>query len=464
MDDLAFYNRVLTVAEISKNWQQAVDTTDQSLFLYYNFDEGPDPTVIKNHGTIGSQGDLYNGQVLGSTTYLETTSAAFLSVKPAIFSPGVPVIGASSSLPIVFAVDAGATVRLRITCPLTTMTTTAASLIPSLTQFVTLPSGTGKIYQTDIGQTRITTTNTALTSNVAEFWYSASASTPSGSPVVDSMQYSCVCNGVAQIGTINVIVNPAVVPDHISIIVVAGQTSKFNLHGSLSNPGLMNINITSLPKLGTLSQWDFNHPTVLTPITIPGTEVSNAINAIQYTPAADSTGFDTFSYQLIHNGIISSVETVKLSVQTWDFPPVIPLSGTANPVVIVNRQATSLNLPVKDYQQKQYLGVYILSLPTKGTLYQRNPDGSRGAIIDRPFQYSFPTPSTQYASKVLNVSSFWGTTPSWNAIQTLGKQDCFLAGSCTLSWLVFPFNYIFCDCSLYMPFMTSMHREIYMAV
>ena len=121
---------------------------------------------------------------------------------------------------------------------------------------------------------------------------------------------------------------------------------------------------------------------------------------------------------------------MKLSVKSWDFPPTIPLSGTANPVVIVNRQATSLNLPVKDYQQKQYLGVYIMSLPTKGTLYQRNPDGSLGIIIDKPFQYSFPTPSIQYASKVLNVSSFWGTDSSYNPIQVLGPQDCVGRGDC----------------------------------
>jgi len=63
MDDVAFYNRILSVEEISNNWKKAVDTTDSSLFLYYNFDEGPGSTVIKNRGTIGPQGDLYNGQV-----------------------------------------------------------------------------------------------------------------------------------------------------------------------------------------------------------------------------------------------------------------------------------------------------------------------------------------------------------------------------------------------------------------
>ena len=130
--------------------------------------------------------------------------------------------------------------------------------------------------------------------------------------------------------------------------------------------------------------------------------------------------------------MISSVATVQLSIQSWDFTPIIP--APANSVMILNRQATSINLPVKDYQQKQYLGVYIMSLPTKGTLYQRKPDGSLGAVIDRPFQYSFSTPSIQYASKVLNVSSFWGISSLYNPIQTLGPQNCFTCGDCTMAW------------------------------
>ena len=268
MDDLAFYNRVLSSEEISLNWQKAVDTTDASLFLYYNFDEGPGSTVIKNYGTIGSQGDLYNGQFLGSTAYLETNSQALLPVTKGVFSPGVPVIGASPYLPVVFAVDAGASARLRIACQLTSITTTAASLIPSQAQFVSLPSGTGKIYQTDISQTPITAPSTILTSTAAEFWYSASAIIFTDSPVIDSMQYSCVCNGEIQRGTINVIVNPAVVADQtISTVVVSGTATTLNLHGSLANPGLMKVSITSLPKLGRLSQLSFEQPDLVTFIT-----------------------------------------------------------------------------------------------------------------------------------------------------------------------------------------------------
>ena len=202
-----------------------------------------------------------------STTYLEVDSSVTFPVKPAMFTPGVPVIGASVSLPVVFAVDIGATVRLRIACQLTATTTTTASLIPSLPQLVSLPSGTGKIYQADINQTPITISPTFLTSTSAEFWYSASATTANTLPAVDSMQYSCVCNGVTQTGTINVIVNPAVVPDSTISLVVPGTTTTINLHGSLANPGLMKVNITSLPTLGYLSQLNFQQPSLITPIT-----------------------------------------------------------------------------------------------------------------------------------------------------------------------------------------------------
>jgi hypothetical protein len=74
IDDLAFYNRTQTAAEIATNWNDAVNTSDSSLFIYYNFDEGPDSSVIKNLAQAGSQADLYNGQVFGDTSFLDTVS------------------------------------------------------------------------------------------------------------------------------------------------------------------------------------------------------------------------------------------------------------------------------------------------------------------------------------------------------------------------------------------------------
>ena len=44
------------------------------------------------------------------------------------------------------------------------------------------------------------------------------------------------------------------------------------------------------------------------------------------------------------------------------------------------------------------------------------------------------TPSYQYATKVMNVSSFWGTGMEYNPGQTLGPQDVFRYGDCGQSW------------------------------
>ena len=61
IDDLALYNRVQTEEEISKYWMKAADVSDPSLFIYYNFDEGPGSSVIHNLGAVGSQANLING-------------------------------------------------------------------------------------------------------------------------------------------------------------------------------------------------------------------------------------------------------------------------------------------------------------------------------------------------------------------------------------------------------------------
>ena len=52
----------------------------------------------------------------------------------------------------------------------------------------------------------------------------------------------------------------------------------------------------------------------------------------------------------------------------------------------------------------QFVAVYITTLPTKGTLYQRNSDGSLGAPITQTFvRATEDNPLVQYAIKVRNV-------------------------------------------------------------
>ena len=85
LDELSFYNRVLSQQEISTTWTRVGNTSDSSLFIYYSFDEGPGSEVIRNRGSIGSIVDLHNGRVFGSKEYAESESGEQRSVFPALW-------------------------------------------------------------------------------------------------------------------------------------------------------------------------------------------------------------------------------------------------------------------------------------------------------------------------------------------------------------------------------------------
>lgn len=83
MDDLAFYNRVLDQAEIASNWMMLPNASDHSLFIYYDFEEGPGAAVFKNKGVAGAVADMYNGKVFGGKMYYEVTSQGVQPTQPA---------------------------------------------------------------------------------------------------------------------------------------------------------------------------------------------------------------------------------------------------------------------------------------------------------------------------------------------------------------------------------------------
>ena len=62
-------------------------------------------------------------------------------------------------------------------------------------------------------------------------------------------------------------------------------------------------------------------------------------------------------------------------------------------------------------------------------------DGSRGPAINKIYSaYVKESPSYQYATKVMNVSSFWGTGDEYSPGRALGPQDVFRYGDCAKSW------------------------------
>ena len=55
--------------EIAMNWNKVADVSDPSLFIYYDFEEGPNATVYRNKGIAGKSADLYNGEVIVFSYY-----------------------------------------------------------------------------------------------------------------------------------------------------------------------------------------------------------------------------------------------------------------------------------------------------------------------------------------------------------------------------------------------------------
>lgn len=123
---------------------------------------------------------------------------------------------------------------------------------------------------------------------------------------------------------------------------------------------------------------------------------------------------------------------MQITVQTWNYPPVVPGTSTHT---VRDRSDLAINLSASDVNQKQFIGVYITSLPTKGKLYQRLADGSRGAVIDKLFSaYTRSVPTYQYGLKVINVSSTWGNSKDYSPSHALGPQDCNIYGDCAKAW------------------------------
>ncbi len=70
IDDLCFYSRVLSSSEIASTWEYGGNVSDPSLFIYYDFDEGPDAPVFVNKGVAGASANLFNGKGFNGSDFL----------------------------------------------------------------------------------------------------------------------------------------------------------------------------------------------------------------------------------------------------------------------------------------------------------------------------------------------------------------------------------------------------------
>lgn len=156
MDDLAFYNRVMSENEMATTWQNAADNSNGSLVINFNFDEAPNHDTIKNYSIARAmlailpfiehlKGRIFRGQLF------EANSQAIRSVKFATFVPGAPVLH-PSNVPIVVSLEITITMTIRVRC-LVQPLQRSLPLVPT-SGTITYFDDDGKLYQKKNGRNR----------------------------------------------------------------------------------------------------------------------------------------------------------------------------------------------------------------------------------------------------------------------------------------------------------------------
>ena len=85
-------------------------------------------------------------------------------------------------------------------------------------------------------------------------------------------------------------------------------------------------------------------------------------------------------------------------------------------------------LNLSDFERNQVLAGHVTVLPKKGKLYSVDGEGARTEITEAYNAFDVGTPVLrQYLSRVLNVSTFWGSDPpyaGYHPLGILGPPDC----------------------------------------
>ena len=110
---------------------------------------------------------------------------------------------------------------------------------------------------------------------------------------------------------------------------------------------------------------------------------------------------------------------------TLDYTPVDDLPSVTSLSVATEEDAQpdgfSIVLNLTDAEAGQVLAGYITRAPSKGVLYAQGPDGERVRIDGGFNSFDVGTPTVQqYVSRVLAVSSFWGSLPPYAGYHALG--------------------------------------------
>ena len=183
--------------------------------------------------------------------------------------------------------------------------------------------------------------------------------------------------------------------------------------------GYIRPKIVALPVNGQLfeiSTWSSSLRDA--PITSTPHTVTSPSGLVLYVPNehASGTPLDSFDYVMTLDWATAEIVSSSATTVTIDVLPVNDIPSVSSMQLGFDEDSRSdgveVVLNVTDSEVEQVLAGYITKLPTKGRLFAVDEAGARIAIdaAYNPFDVGSPTVS-QYVSRVVKVSSFWGSPP-----------------------------------------------------
>ena len=402
MDDFALFIGALTEAEMAERWnssltQRLADGLEPKLAVFYDFnDPVSTPGEAANLGYAGANFDLMHGRVDASETgavYLDPADSEVAVQAPSVVAT-VPIAGKAAEphgTPRVAYAAPGATIDL------------ATVLGMAVGESYTAPASFNEtavlfnVPTTEGGAATVHLVPLAAPQPMDAFW--------------------CRWRTVEDVEVA------------IKLLPGSGHTWNEKTLPVLARP----------PSHGLLYQQERAEDRVLTwPLTEKGTVIERSANVL-YVPDENVFGenLDGFSvYFRLNDTVTAGVfESATFNI-TIDITPENDIPTVRDAHLRIDEDSASaglesgheITLQLNDSEVGQVLAGQIVQLPSKGTLYVVNSSGYRTPIDAgvNPFDVGSPV-LRQYLSRVVAVSSHWGSNPPYSGyhpLGILGPPDC----------------------------------------
>jgi hypothetical protein len=211
------------------------------------------------------------------------------------------------------------------------------------------------------------------------------------------------------------------------------------LFGTCASGGMISARVTRLTGSGTLfSVPRSDSDSRALPITNVGQRIVGSAAYVLYVPHADSYGrpSDSFEYVLEADGLTSQTATVVINIEGQNDLP----TGQSDILTLTEDSVPNgvlIRLNATDAEMGTALERVIKQLQTKGRLFQTSDgtlSGARTPILTPYNLFDVGSMIEQYASRVISVSSFWGSPPyaGYHPLNFLGPPDCSTYGECPM--------------------------------